>query len=157
MGREAPGGHRGEHVVLEHEIPGICPIVRDIPSVMVAHDVRTAFAPADRIPVVDTTAGFRRYPDPEVAVHLAAVDVVDQVLPHVRPAGVVVVSVVIGTLALARPRVWNADGGDAVLHGDAVGTGEGAEVAVEGSVLLHDDDDVLDLVDTVLRSIGGSR
>ena len=64
----------------------------------------------------------------------------------VRTAAVDVGRVVVGLLASAG-RDRHAHRRHAVLHGDAVGARVGAEVAVEGAVLLLDDDDVLDLVD----------
>jgi hypothetical protein len=80
------------------------------------------------------------------AVHATAVDVVDRVDVVVRTAGVAVARVVERPLAPAAHRIVDAD----VLR-DAVGAGEHAEVGVEGPVLLHDHDDVPDLVDAAVR------
>ncbi len=62
-----------------------------------------------------------------------------------------------GPVAPPGRRVGDANGGHAVLHRDAVGTGEGTEVAVERAVLLHDDDHVADLVDARRYDIGARR
>ena len=68
------------------------------------------------------------------------------VLP-VRSAAVDVGGVVVRRLAAAR-RHGYAHRWHAIRHRNAVGARVGAEVAVERPVLLFDDDDVLDLVDT---------
>ena len=51
------------------------------------------------------------------------------------------------THAPADFRIRVAHGGDAVrIHGNAIRTREGTEVVIEGPILLHDHDDVLDLL-----------
>ncbi len=50
----------------------------------------------------------------------------------------------------ARSGIIHADGGDTVLHRNAIGPGIGSEVGVERAIFLHNDYDVLDLVDTGL-------
>ena len=51
MRRKAPGHVRLEHVVLEDEVAGVVPVVRDLVPVVVAHDVgRSRSARAARIP-----------------------------------------------------------------------------------------------------------
>jgi hypothetical protein len=79
--------------------------------------------------------------------HRAPVDIGAGILAEVWPPAVEVGAVVVRLDAPPRLGVGVADGGDAVRHGDAVGAGIGAEVAVERAILLHDNDDVLDLVD----------
>src|SRR5579884_1591231 len=152
VGGETPRGVRLEHVVLQDELLGVGPVVGDLPRVVVAHHVRAAAGRAGRQVGVDAA------PDAALrlgneAVHLAAVDVGDGVGGRVRPAVVEVGGVVVGVDAGVVLGVGDADGELAVLGGEAVGAGEGAEVGVEGAVLLHDDDDVLDLVD----ALGGRR
>ena len=66
----------------------------------------------------------------------------------VRTAAVHVGVVDVRVDARAGLRVGHAHGRLTVAHRDAVGTRERAEVRVERPVLLHDHDDVLDLVDT---------
>jgi hypothetical protein len=82
-------------------------------------------------------------------IHLAVVDISRRVCfvvgaPDVDDARIVKR---LDTLATALSWVQHTYGGDTVGHGDSVGAGEGAEVAVERSIFLHDDDHVFDLVD----------
>src|SRR6185437_2619882 len=88
--------------------------------------------------------------------HLPAVHVHSCGAHVVGPAAVHVGCVVVGLLA-STARHGRADRRHAVVHGDAVGTGIGPEVAVEGPVLLLDDDDVLDLVDPRRHDIAPGR
>jgi hypothetical protein len=81
------------------------------------------------------------------AVHPAVVDVSDGIDMVVRAAAVPVLGVVERPDAAVRRRIGQADLRDAVAHRDSVRAGIRAEVGVEGSVLLHDHDDVPDLVD----------
>jgi len=80
---------------------------------------------------------------PDEPVHLAAVEVGDRRGGTVRAALVEVVWIVEGGDAGARMGIGHAGTGR-----DAVGTGIGAEVGVEASVLLHDHHDVANLVNT---------
>src|ERR1700727_616692 len=66
---------------------------------------------------------------------------------HVRTAAIDQRRVVVRAHAAARAHVHRAHGRHAVAARDAVGAREGPEVAVERTVLLHDHDEVLDLVD----------
>ena len=80
----------------------------------------------------------------------------------VRPAAVDVARIVVRVAAAAVRRIGDADRRHAVLHRDAVRARERAEVAVEGAVLLHDHDHVLDLVDAgidrhPIRARAGAR
>src|SRR6185437_7911822 len=67
------------------------------------------------------------------AVHLAAVDIGDGVGRAVRAAAIAVGAVMVGTHAVAA-RARHAHRRAAVLHRDAVSTGKGPEVVVEGPV-----------------------
>src|SRR5205807_4828781 len=143
---QRPRFHRFEHAVLEHELLGVGPVVRYLRGGVVAHDVGHAAVAAARRVVGDLAGRLRRVALPDEAVHPAAVDVGGGVLLAVRAAPVDVGGVVVGAAAPAG-RVRYADRGHPMAHRDAVRPGVGAEVAIEGPVLLHDDDDVLDLVD----------
>ena len=57
----------------------------------------------------------------------------------------------VGLHAAALARIGEADAELAVLAGEAIGARKDAEVLVEGAVLLHDHDDVLDLLDRSSR------
>ena len=143
--RQRPRLHRLEHVVVEHVVLGVLPVVGDLRGRVVPHHVRGAGPGAGR--VVGLVAGRPgRVPLLDEPVHLAAVHVGHRVVLAVRPAAVAVRPVVVGPGAAAA-RVGHAHRGLPVLHGDAVRAGIRAEVGVERAVLLHDDDHVLDLVD----------
>ena len=73
----------------------------------------------------------------------------DSVRPPVLGAPVDQAGVVVGLAAAVRAGLRHAHGELAVLGGDPVGPREGAEERVERPVLLHDDHDMLDLVDPV--------
>jgi hypothetical protein len=62
-----------------------------------------------------------------------------------RPAGIDVIGIVVRFNTLAGLRVGSANGRHTIMHGDAVRSGVSAKILVERAVLLHDDDDVLDL------------
>ena len=61
-----------------------------------------------------------------------------------RPAGIDITGIVVGFDTLAGLGIGSANRGHAVLHGDAIRARIGAEVLVERTVFLHDDDNVLD-------------
>ena len=75
------------------------------------------------------------------------------------PTGIDVFGVVVGLDTLLGLGIAGADGRDAVLHRNAIGAGVGAKVRIEGAVLLHYDDDVLDLVNVTSAGwlCGGRR
>jgi hypothetical protein len=150
MSRKTPGGVRLVEVVLEDEVPGIRPVVRDVAPIVVAHDIgiRRALG-ADRVVGILLAS-----PAPcdlrlsDEAVHLAPVDVGDRIRGAVRAAGVEIVRVVKRLLASTLQRIGDADCELAVrVAWQTVSPGIRAEVLIEGPVLLHDHDDVLDLVD----------
>src|SRR5581483_6401194 len=87
-------------------------------------------------------------------VHLAAVDIGGGARFAVRAAVIQVAAVVEWRHALAGGRIRHAHRGDAICHRDTICSREGTEVAIEGAVLLHDHDDVLDLVDPDGLSVG---
>ena len=64
----------------------------------------------------------------------------------VRSAGVNIFRIVIGFDTLLGGGVIRANSWYAILHGDTVRTRIGAKVCIERTVLLHDDNDVFDLV-----------
>jgi hypothetical protein len=145
--RQAPRVVRLEHVVLEHEVARVVPVVRDLVPVVVAHHVRRR----RRQRAARVVGGVTREEAPLAclaleAVHLAVIDVADRVDRVVRAARVAIGGVVVRLDADVRLRVGVADGRHAVLHRDPGGAGIRAEVGVEGAVLLHDDYDVADLV-----------
>jgi hypothetical protein len=129
---------------------GIGPVIGDLASVVIPHDFAAfPLAFCDR---AWTAAGIGACARPSLlglrdeAVHSGAVDVVQCRAATVRTAEVVVFAVVERRHAAAVERIRHAHAG-----GNPVGSGERAEVGVEGAVLLHDHDDMLDLVDAFER------
>jgi hypothetical protein len=59
-------------------------------------------------------------------------------------------------LAEAAERIGHANGRDAIPHRYPVRARVGAKVRIEASILLHDHDDMLDLVDRRIDPIGGN-
>jgi len=142
---QAPGGVGLEHPVLEHEVVGVGPVVGDLVAGVVAHHVGLVAAAGRVVGLRAPLATFLGLGDE--AVHLAAVDVGDGIHLAVRSAAVDVVGVVVGRDALPRQGIRHADGEGAVGDRQPVGARIETEIFVEGPVLLHDDDHVLDLVD----------
>ena len=138
---EAPRRERSEHVVLEHELTRVLPVVRDLSGVVVAHHIVTRAGPRALLLCESALRG-RHEP-----VHLPVVDVAHRVRQRMRSPAIRDARVVVRRDALARPRIGRADRRDAVDHWDPVGPWKGAEVMVERMVLLHDHDDVPDLVE----------
>src|SRR6266566_270960 len=62
-----------------------------------------------------------------------------------RAAAIHILCIVVGTSAWRAATCRDASFGFARLHGNTVRAGIGPEIMIEGSVLLHDDDDVFDL------------
>src|SRR3989440_7147105 len=148
-------------MVLQHVVLGIGPVVRDVRAIMVAHHLgrRSLTLPSGAIgaggirqvgAVRAATQGFT-----DETIQLAAVDIGSHVDLLVRTAGVAVLVVEVRLDALVGQGIGHADRGDTVVPGDAVGAGIGAKVAVEGAVLLHDDNHVLDGVDAAGRRPAG--
>ena len=156
MRRQAPAPVRLEHVVLEDEAPRVGPVVRDLAPVVVAHDVRVAEVGARRaVRMAAAPADERPVGDPDEAVHPAAVHVQLAGERAVRAARVVGAVPVEERLHALADAVRHAHRRHAVPHRDPVGVRIGAEEGVEGAVLLHDHDHVLDLVDAVRAGDGG--
>jgi len=144
---QRPRCHGLEHVVVEHEVLGVGPVVRDLRRRVVAHDIgcrrvrtgrlSTVLAPHPFLPFAAWVMNPSIFPPCDVDARTTFV---------VRPASVDVGRVVVWRLAPAC-RHGHAHRRHAIRARNAVGTRIGAEVAVERAVLLLDDDDVLDLVD----------
>ena len=115
--RQAPGVVRLEHVVLEHEVARVVPVVRDLVPVVVAHHVGlpTASASSRGCRCRDRRGSGPCAPARWKPSILPAVDVADRVDGVVRAAGVAVGRVVVRLDADVRLRVGIADGRHAVL------------------------------------------
>ena len=144
---------RREHVVLQDEVLRVRPVVRDLLGRVVPHDVGLSCGPASGLParvVVGTVlaAVADLLQRPHVPVHLTAVLGDPRSDQPVRTAGVEQVRVVVRPLAMPGLGIGDADVDVSVrVSREAVGAGERAEVVIERTVLLHDHDDVRDVVD----------
>ena len=150
MGGQAPRRVRLEHVVLQDEVTRVGPVVRDLVGVVVPHHVRrrgSRAEPADSRVRVAAAVSLDAADGIDEAVHLAVVDVQHGEAMPVRPTVVPVARIVERPAAPLRLEVVETGGRDPIPHRDPVGVGIRAEVGVERPVLLHDDDDVPDLVD----------
>ena len=163
VGRQRPRVAGREHPILQRVALRVLPVVRDLPRRVEAHDVGLAGRPVPRLParVVVTVLGLgaavadlaQRTYEP---VHLAAVDRDPRALFAVRSALIERFSVVVGpaarTLRIGHTRL------EATVREprDAVGTGERAEVVIERAVLLHDEHEVVDVLDAG-RRVDASR
>ena len=149
VGRQGPGVDRLEHVILQDEVLGVGPVVRDLPGVVVAHHVRRVAGQAHRrrrLGGAAAPAGLV-LGGPDETVHLAAVDIGGRFGHVVAGSAVHQARIVVRLVAAFGARVGHAHGELAVPGGDAVGTGIGTEERVERPVLLHDDHHVPDLAD----------
>jgi hypothetical protein len=162
VGRQAPRTNRFEHVVLQHEVIRVCPVVRDLPRVVPAHGVGLTEPPrvggavrAEGVGRAVRVVAFERGRDEPV--HGTAVDVPRSVELAVRAALVDQGRVVERLHAGADPRVRHADVGASMPHRDAVRPGVRSEIGIEPEVLLHDHDHVLDLVDPLLTGLRGHQ
>jgi len=142
-------------VVLEHEVPGVGPVVRDFRPGVIPHHVGRAAGAARRVIGV-VAGGLGLVALGDEPVHPAAVHIRDGVRLAVRSASVHVGGVMVGPGASPRG-VRDARGRGPVRHRDPVCPGIGPEVRVEGPVLLHHDDHVLDVVETGRDDIRAAR
>src|SRR5262249_2030436 len=117
-------------------------VVRDLTLVVVAHDIGTTAAGRVVGPAAHRGPPFLLRNE---AVHSSPVDVCQRIRLGVGAAMVHVALVVKWLHALQAHGIGDAHRRDARAHRDAVGTGERAEVAIERTGLLHDDDYVVDL------------
>jgi hypothetical protein len=95
------------------------------------------------------------------AIHRAAVDVVDGIGFAVWTSAIHVIRIVKWSDARSAVEAWQTgQRNPGIIHWDSVCQGEGPEVMIEGPVLLHDDDDVFDFLQTARPGVGpavGSR
>ena len=153
MRRQAPRAHALEQMILQDEAMRVCPVVRDLGGGVIAHHIR------DPPPRGRATSWYAGINDAEPlaagsqclneAIHASAVDVCSRSPGCVRTPEIDQVRVVERAEAVSCVRVGDADGRSPPMPRDAVGAGKRPEVVVERAVLLHDDDDVLDLLDAV--------
>src|SRR5437667_4547071 len=137
-------------MVLQHEGPGIRPVVGNVVSIVVAQHVGwLVLGRAGGIVRILARLDTSQLLLADEAIHFALVDITRGIRCMVRAAVVEVVTVVERPDAVPGFGVGHADRGHPVLHGDAVGAGIGAKVTVERAILLHNKDDVLDLVNAV--------
>src|SRR5919199_4249310 len=156
MDRQAPGGVGGEHAILQHELLRVGPVVGDLPIVVVAHDVRRCQRVANPLCELCSATAVVGFGNGDEAVHLPAVDVYYGVEGGVPAAAVDQLRVMIRFVATAGAGVGHTNGELTIFRArQAVGPGVGTEVVIKRTVLLHDHDDVPDLVEVIGR--GGAR
>ena len=149
---QAPRAYALEQMILQDEATRICPVVRDLGGGVVTDHVRDpsplgGTATSRCVGIMDAEPLPARAQGLNEAIHASAVDVCPRSPGRMRAAEIDQVRVVERADALPRVRVRDADGRFPASHRDTVRTGECPEIVVERTVLLHDDDDVLDLLD----------
>ena len=107
MRRETPRRDRFEHVVLEHEVARVLPVVRDVPLRVVAHHVGIGGVRARGIRRIQTAFPSGTSLSDE-SVHLPAVDVGHRVLRVVGAATIDVRVVDVRPHTVARRRIRHA-------------------------------------------------
>src|SRR6266853_2774684 len=147
MGRETPRGIWLKHMVLQDEVLCIVPVIWNLTRIMVAHHIRSSCDITCWIIQVFTTllCVFRFSNE---AVHLAAVDIVSSINNTVRSTMVQIVWVIIGLHALVCPGINCAHRWYTILHGNTIRSRIGSKVGVKRAILLHDDHNMLNLLNT---------
>ena len=150
--RKAPRRVRLEHVVVEHEVLGVRPVVRDLARVVITHYVRRRQRAAHprESPAAAAADGLGLADEP---VHQPAVDVRGDGVLTVRTAAVDERRVVERAVTASGCGVGQADREVPVAGGNPVGARIRAEVRVERAVLLDDHHHVADLVDADLGNV----
>ncbi len=103
--RQAPRGIRLEHVILEHEIPGVSPVVRNLVLVVVPHHVGGTVGCTGWLPGRVAGCAHARLGLGDEPVHSPPVDVAGGGLYCVGPPLILIRRVVIGPHASAELRV----------------------------------------------------
>ena len=161
--RKRPRIRGREHVILQDELLGVPPVVRDLLRVVKAHDVRLPLRPevsrALRIGAVIGAVQGAVDHGPDEAVHPPAVDVELRVTLAVRTPLLELFARVVGTDAFVGDRIGDAHRRLPVAHRDALGPRERPEVVIERTVLLDDEDQVLEMRLGLfeLRQVGNGR
>ena len=116
--RQAPAQIGLEHVVLEHEVLGVLPVVRDLPGVVITHDVKARRPPEDspqlilggdrHVAAEPVGIDMQRLDAGDEPVHRPVADIGHRVHRHVRPAVIDVLVIVVGLLAAVLLRVRHA-------------------------------------------------
>ncbi len=153
VGRERPAVRRSEHVVLQHVAPRVVPVVRDLPRRVEPHQIWGAIGPERRLQafaggMAVGARGALLVEHLDEAVHLPASHVPLRRLLPVRAADVVEAQVVVRPATMARPGVRDT-AGELTLRvaRQPPRAREGPEVVIERPVLLHDEDQVVDVAD----------
>src|SRR5437667_7218861 len=115
MGWKAPGSIRFKHMVLQHKVFGVGPVVGNFVIVMIPHDIGLSIAAACWIIRVYATpqSMFGLSDEP---IHLPMIDVSTRVCCTMRPPMIEVLWVMIRLHALARQGIGHTHGGNTVGH-----------------------------------------
>src|SRR5229473_2603663 len=147
MGRETPRGIWLKHMVLQDEVLCIVPVIWNLARIMVAHDIRSSRdITCWIIQILTTLLCVFRFRNE--AIHLASVDVVGSINDTMRSTMVQIVWVIIGLHALVCPGVRHAYSWYTILHGNAIRSRISSKVGVKRAILLHDDHNMLNLLNT---------
>ena len=152
--RKGPRVRGREQVILQAERSCVRPVVRDLSRGVIPEDVGLTpgawTRPPARLPRVHLAGGGDRLERPDRSLHRPTVDGDPRCRLIVRSTLVVHVRVVIRPLT-GTGRVGDAHADVAVPPRETVGAGERAEVVIERAVLLHDEDQVVQVLDPRLR------
>ena len=143
--RQAPRAVGLEHFVLQYEVLGVGPVVRDFTRIVPAHYIRgLSGGTTGRI---RTLAGFLSPAEGlNKAVHFSAGDVGSSRSGGMRAAGIHVSGVVVRLHTGIGLWVVDAHRRNPVLHRDTIHPRISTKVRIKRAVLLHNNDDVLDFV-----------
>src|SRR6266487_103909 len=149
---QAPGGIRLEHVVLEHKLPGISPVIRNFTCVMVSHHVRLLLVQTTgRIEIAFARLRATLNLLLNEAIHFAAIDISGCIRLSMRTTEVLIIRIMIGLHTLVRLGIRHADPCRNPICARIC-----TKVCIKGTILLHDHNNVLNLVDVITTSCSGS-
>ncbi len=154
---KGPAVGRREHPILQHVRVRVPPVVGDLLARHVAHHVGLLLGSEERRAVRVRTLGapvLRRRERVDEPVHRAAVDRGDGRALVVRTSLVALLGGSVDARPVAQDRVRDAVGRLAVLVAEPVHSWVRTEVVIERAILLHDEDQVIELEDAL--GLGGS-
>jgi hypothetical protein len=132
-------------MILQDVVLGIVPIVGDLTSVVPAHNIKCGRASAEGIVACGTPLSPLLGLGDE-SIHLTSIDVRHRTGGAMRTSTIKVAWIVIGRNTLPGSWIIHTHRRHAIIHGNAVSSRIGTEIAIERPVLLHNHDDMFDLV-----------
>ena len=132
-------------MVLQHKVLCQRTIIGNLARVMIAHDFLYIYTTA--IWILNFLAiYFCLFSLAEETIHMTGIDVCTRVFCCMRTTKVSIGSIMERINTFASLGIIHTSGKFPILHGQAVGSWIGTKIIIEGAVLLHDDDNVLDLL-----------